>query len=193
MQHINSMVVFCGGSAGRRAEYEREARRMGQILAENDIKLIYGAGGTGLMRALAEGAFEKGGFVIGATIRALYEIEKPMLAGTKIDKFEVWDKMAERKISMTRQADAVCILPGGFGTMDEFFELLTLRQLGISQFPIVVVNVAGFFDPLKFFIEKMRVEGFIKPHQMKLLSFVESVEEVLPAIEEQFFEGREKK
>lgn len=185
MKTPNSVAVFCGGSPGRKAIYMQEAHRMGEILAQNDIKLIYGAGTTGLMGAVADGAFSENGYVIGATIRELYNIEKPEAIAERASKFEVWDLMADRKVSMVSQSDAICILPGGFGTMDELFEVLTLRQLNLIKAPIVVVNIDGFYNTLEQFLYEMIGEGFAKPYQIKLLRFVKSVDEVLPAISEE--------
>ncbi len=185
MMNLNSVAVFCGGSSGRKAVYMKEAHRLGEMLALNEIKLIYGAGTTGLMGSVADGAFSENGYVIGATIRELYDIEKPGEIAKKAAEFEVWDQMAKRKVSMVDQADAIVILPGGFGTMDEFFEVLTLRQLGIISSPIIVVNIDGFYNTLQQFLFEMVGEGFVKPHQMKLLSFVRSVDEVLPEIKHQ--------
>lgn len=188
MFKLKSIVVFCGGSPKVSDFFIDEARKLGRLLAEQKIKLIYGAGGTGMMGALADGANNGGGYLIGATIKSLYEIEKPYLAESKMAQVEVWDKMAERKISMTRQADAFCVLPGGFGTMDEFFEILTLRQLGINDKPIVVVNMNGFFDTLEKFLFELLGQGFIKPDQMKLVTFVKQVEEVIPQIQSELNE-----
>lgn len=185
MSTLNSVAVFCGGSPGRKAVYMQEAHRLGEILAQNEIKLIYGAGTTGLMGAVADGAFSENGYVIGATIRELYDIEKPENVAERANKFEVWDLMAERKVSMVSQSDAICILPGGFGTMDELFEVLTLRQLNIIKAPIIVVNIDGFYNTLEQFIYEMIGEGFAKPYQLKLLTFVHSVDEVLPEITKQ--------
>lgn len=185
MSTLNSVAVFCGGSPGRKAIYMQEAHRLGEILAQNDIRLIYGAGTTGLMGAVADGSFSENGYVIGATIRELYDIEKPEAVAEKANKFEVWDIMAERKVSMVDQSDAICILPGGFGTMDELFEVLTLRQLNLIKAPIIVVNMDGFYNTLEQFIYEMIGEGFVKPYQLKLLTFVHSVDEVLPEIEKQ--------
>lgn len=178
----NSVAVFCGGSSGRKAIYMQEAHRLGEILARKEIKLIYGAGTTGLMGAVSNGAFSENGYVIGATIKELYNIEKPAEIAKKASKFEVWDQMAQRKVSMVDQADAICILPGGYGTMDELFEVLTLKQLGIIKSPIIVVNIDGFYNTLQQFIFEMVGEGFVKPYQVKLLTFVKSVDDVLPEI-----------
>ena len=100
--------------------------------------------------------------------------------------------MAFRKVSMVDQADAIAILPGGFGTMDELFEVLTLRQLGIIKSPIIVVNIDGFYNTLQQFLFEMVGEGFVKPHQIKLLTFVKSVDEVLPEIEHQLEQENKK-
>ena len=182
MANINAVVVFCGGGEGKFPIFMQEAEKLGGLLAQNNIKLIYGAGGSGLMGAVAKGAIEHGGYVIGATIESLYQREKAELASQVIHKFEVWDKMSQRKVSMTRQMDAACVLPGGLGTLDELFELMVLRQIGIMNKPIVVVNIEGFFDSMYKMLLEMVGMGFIKPHQIKLITFVKTVDEVLPTI-----------
>lgn len=183
MAKIDAVVVFCGGSTGSDPLYMVEAEKMGALLAKNNIKLIYGAGGKGLMGAVAKGALENGGYVIGATIRSLYEIEKADLVETAIQKFEVWDKMSSRKVSMTRQTDAICVLPGGLGTMDELFEMLVLRQIQINNKPVVIVNINGFYNTLRLFLNEMVEKGFVKNHQLRLMTFVDTVDDVLPTIE----------
>lgn len=193
MTTLNSVAVFCGGSPGRKAIYMQEAHRLGEILAQKDIKLIYGAGTTGLMGGVSKGAFSEDGYVIGATIKELYDIEKPAEIAEKANKFEIWDKMAQRKVSMVDQADAICILPGGFGTMDELFEVLTLRQLNIIQSPIIIVNIDGFFNTLEQLTFELVGEGFAKPQQIRLLTFVKSVDEVIPTIEYQLKKQIEEK
>lgn len=184
MSQIKSVVVFCGGASGNKAIFEKEAFHMGEILAENNIKLIYGAGGSGLMKAVAEGALSADGYVIGTTIQSLFGIERPDLS-TKISKMEIFQTMYERKVSMTKQADAAVILPGGLGTMDELFELIVLRQLGISYQPIVVLNTDGFYNTLRQWLMEMVGMGFVKPHQLKLVDFVNSAEDVIPALRRQ--------
>ena len=184
MSQIKSVVVFCGGADGRKAIFTKEAFKMGQLLAENNIKLIYGAGGKGMMRAVAEGALSEDGYVIGSTIQSLLAIERPDLA-TKLSKMEVFQTMYERKVSMTKQADAAVVLPGGLGTMDELFELFVLRQLGISRQPIIVLNTDQYYDTLRQWLLEMVGMGFAKTHQMKLVRFVDKAEEVIPAIREE--------
>ncbi len=185
MVKLEAVVVFCGSGEGNDPIYMAQAEKMGAILAQNNIKLIYGAGGKGLMGAVAKGALDNDGYVIGATVRTLYEIEQADLVDTAIQKFEVWDKMSNRKVSMTKQTDAICVLPGGLGTLDELFEVLVLRQIQISDKPIVVVNLNGFYNPLITMLKQMSEAGFIKPHQLNLMRFVDTVDDVLPAIREE--------
>lgn len=185
MVKLEAVVVFCGSGEGNTPVFMEQAKKMGAILAQNNIKLIYGAGGKGLMGAVAQGTLENGGYVIGATIRSLYELEKADIVENTIQKFEVWDKMSHRKVSMTKQTDAICVLPGGLGTLDELFEVVVLRQIGLSDQPIVVVNIDGFYDTLHRMLQEMSNAGFIKPHQLNLIRFVDTVDEVLPAIYEE--------
>ena len=164
--------------------FVKEAYRMGQTLAENNITLIYGAGGQGVMKAVAEGALAEKGYVIGTTIQSLFGTERPDLSAN-ISKMEIFQTMYERKLSMTKQADAVLVLPGGLGTMDELFELVVLRQLGISRQPIIVLNTEGYYNTLRQWLFEMTGMGFVKPHQLKIIQFVNTVEEVIPAMRQQ--------
>jgi len=125
MSQIKTVVVFCGGSAGRKEIFTKEAYRAGQELAMNNIKVIYGGGGEGMMKAVADGVLAEDGYLIGTTIQSLFGVERPDLA-IKVSKMEIFQTMYERKVSMTKQADAVLVLPGGLGTMDELFELVVL-------------------------------------------------------------------
>ena len=184
MSQIKSVVVFCGGAAGRMKNFVEDAYRIGQELAENNIKVIYGAGGKGMMKAVADGALSENGYVIGSTIQSLFGAERPDLS-TKISKMEVFQTMYERKVSMTKQADAIVVLPGGFGTMDELFELFVLRQLGISKQPIVVLNTNGYYNTLRQWFFEMVGMGFARPSQLKIIQFVNHVEEVIPMIRQQ--------
>ena len=185
MTKLKSITVFCGGSSGNSPVFEQVAYKFGQILALNDITLVYGAGGTGVMRALADGCLAKNGKVVGVTIHSLYEIERPDLVEKNIQKFEIWRKMSDRKVSMTKQSEAICVLPGGIGTLDELFEILALRQLHIIDSPLIVVNVNGYFNTLKNMLREMVDYQFVKPHQLDLITFVNDIEEVLPTLEKQ--------
>ena len=108
-----------------------------------------------------------------------------ILGATKISKMEIFQTMYERKVSMTKQADAAVILPGGLGTMDELFELIVLRQLGISFQPIVILNIDGFYNTLRQWLLEMVGMGFVKPQQLKLVDFVNTVDEVIPSLRNQ--------
>ena len=184
MSQIKSVVVFCGGSSGRKDIFTQEAYRAGQELAMNNIKVIYGAGGEGMMKAVADGVLSEDGYLIGTTIQSLFGVERPDLA-TKVSKMEIFQTMSERKVSMTKQADAVLVLPGGLGTMDELFELVVLRQLGISKQPIVILNTDDFYNTLRQWLFEMTGMGFMKPHQLKIFQFVDTVEEIIPAMRRQ--------
>ena len=184
MGQIKSVVVFCGGSNGYKEIFTQEAYRVGQALAENNITMIYGAGGQGMMKAVADGALSENGYVIGTTIQSLFGTERPDLS-TNVSKMEIFRNMYERKVSMTKQADAVVVLPGGLGTMDELFELVVLRQLGISHQPIIVLNTDGYYNTLRQWLFEMTGMGFVKPHQLKIIQFVDTVDEIIPAIRRQ--------
>ena len=184
MGQIKSVVVCCGGSNGYKETFTQEAYRVGQALAENNITMIYGAGGQGMMKAVADGALSENGYVIGTTIQSLFGTERPDLS-TNVSKMEIFRNMYERKVSMTKQADAVVVLPGGLGTMDELFELVVLRQLGISHQPIIVLNTDGYYNTLRQWLFEMTGMGFVKPHQLKIIQFVDTVDEIIPAIRRQ--------
>ncbi|MDD3669377.1 MAG: TIGR00730 family Rossman fold protein [Alphaproteobacteria bacterium] len=182
MGKIESIVVYCGGADGDNPIYREEAYKLGRIIAESGIKLIYGAGGRGVMGAVAEGAMDRGGYLIGATIQEFYDVERPDLVESKIQQFEVWDKMSDRKVSMTKQASAICVLPGGYGTFDELFEMLTLKQKHIIRLPIIVVNIDGFFNTARKLISELRQKKFIQPADYHLPIFVPGAADVIPAI-----------
>ena len=137
-----------------------------------------------MMRAVADGVLSEGGYLIGTTIQSLFGVERPDLS-TKVSKMEIFQTMYERKVSMTKQADAVLVLPGGLGTMDELFELVVLRQLGISKQPIIILNTDEFYNTLRQWLFEMTGMGFVKPHQLKILQFVDTVEEIIPAMRRQ--------
>ena len=180
---LKNICVFCGSKNGKDPAFEKAARELGRLIAKNNIKLIFGAGGTGLMGAVASSCKEHGGHVIGMTISHLFEIERPDLMKDAIDEVRVFQKMFERKFAMTSASDAFCVLPGGIGTIDELVELTTLRQLGLFNKPIILLSINGFFKPLKDTIQFMIDNGFMKPEHLRLVTPVYKVEDVLPTIE----------
>lgn len=171
MRKINSVLVFCGSKEGINPAYKEQAFLFGQYLAEQEIKVIYGGAMIGVMGAVADGALSKGGHVTGIIPKFLSRKEIIHEGLTEVHKV---DSMHERKLMMSEKCDAIVALPGGFGTMDELFEILTWAQLGLHQKPIGILNTAGFFDGLLAFINSMSEQGFVAPvHQHMLQTEVD--------------------
>jgi hypothetical protein len=168
MRKINSVLVFCGSNEGTNPAYKEQAFLFGQFLAEQEIKLIYGGAMIGVMGAVADGALSKGGHVTGIIPKFLSRKEIIHEGLTEVHKV---NSMHERKLRMSEMCDAVVALPGGFGTMDELFEILTWAQLGLHQKPVGILNTEGFFDGLLSFMHSMSENGFVSTvHQHMLQS-----------------------
>ena len=185
---VKRICVFCGAKSGLTPVYEETGFKLGQLMAQKGIELVYGAGGVGVMGAVASGVKSAGGKVTGMTLERLFERERPDLADMDIDTLKVFSHLFTRKVAMTKTADAFCVLPGGFGTMDELFELLVLRQLGIIDKPIVVLNINYFYDNLQALIHQLIRDEFVSRQNIHLLGFVDKVEDILPEIERQLKE-----
>jgi uncharacterized protein (TIGR00730 family) len=170
------LCVFCGSNSGGRAEYAGAARQLGAAMVRRGISLVFGAGHVGLMGVLADAVVQAGGEALGVIPQALVDKE---LAHTGLTQLRVVQTMHERKALMADLSDAFLALPGGFGTADEFFEILTWAQLGMHAKPIGLLNVAGFFDPLVAWVEHAVRERFIKEKHRRLLLEARGVEEVL--------------
>ena len=171
MRKIDSVLVFCGSKEGTNPAYKEQAFLFGQYLAEQEIKVIYGGAMIGVMGAVADGALSKGGHVIGIIPRFLSRKEIIHEGLTEVHKV---NSMHERKLMMSEMCDAIVALPGGFGTMDELFEILTWAQLGLHQKPVGILNTEGFFDGLLAFIHSMSEQGFVAPvHQHMLQTEVD--------------------
>ena len=155
---FKSIAVFCGSKAGNSPLYSKHAAELGYLLAEKNILLIYGGGGKGIMGALANGVLEKKGQVIGIIPEALMGWEHHHEG---ISELIVVENMHIRKRMMYERSDAAIILPGGFGTLDELFEMLTWNQLSIHNKPIYILNTAGFYDSLLAHIKNMVKENFL--------------------------------
>lgn len=182
---LKNICVFCGGKEGKDPAFKEAATELGRLIAKNKIKLIFGAGGTGLMGAVASSCKQHGGEVIGMTISHLFEIERPDLMQDAMDEVRVFQKLYERKFAMTSASDAFCVLPGGIGTIDELVELTVLKQLGLFNKPIILLSINGFFKPLKETIKFMINNGFMKPEHLRLVTPVYKVEDVIPTIEKE--------
>jgi uncharacterized protein (TIGR00730 family) len=158
---MKSLAVFCGSSNGHAPLYVHHARELGRALALRDITLVYGGGCIGLMGQLADAALLAGGKVVGVIPKSLLEREVAHLSLTELI---VTETMHERKSIMADRAQGFIALPGGFGTLDELFEILTWAQLGIHKRPIALLNPGGFFDQLLGWINHVANSGFIRQH-----------------------------
>jgi uncharacterized protein (TIGR00730 family) len=173
---MRRLCVFCGSSAGSRPEYREAARRLGELLADRGVGLVFGAGRVGLMGVVADAVLRGGGEAVGVIPQALVDKE---LAHRGLTALHVVGTMHQRKALMADLADAFAALPGGYGTADEFFEILTWAQLGLHARPIGLLNVAGFFDPLLAWVDRCVAEGFLRQEHRALLQAAGDPEELL--------------
>jgi uncharacterized protein (TIGR00730 family) len=155
---INSLAVFCGSKKGNNPVYVEHAKELGKLLAKNNITLIYGGGSTGMMGTVADAMMETGGKVIGIITKKLVDWEHQHVGITDLS---VVDDMHIRKQRMYDLCDAAVILPGGVGTLDEFFEMVTWNQLSIHDKKIYILNSGNFFEFLLKHIEQMEKQGFL--------------------------------
>jgi uncharacterized protein (TIGR00730 family) len=174
------VCVFCGSSSGKKDEYRAEAVRLGALLGESGMGLVYGGAKVGLMGALADSALAHGSEVIGVIPHALAGVE---VAHSGLTRLVLVETMHQRKALMAQEADAFIALPGGFGTLDEFFEILTWAQLGIHAKPCLFLNTAGYYDPLMKFLESAVQEGFLKPKNSALIHVAADAAEALDYLE----------
>ena len=163
-QPLQRICVFCGASHGRRNEYRDAAVDVGRLIAARGSGLVYGGGNIGLMGVVANACLDAGGEVIGVIPESLVgkEFAGETIEHSGITRLEVVDSMHTRKARMAQLADGFIALPGGFGTFEELFEILTWAQLGFHQKPIGLLNVAGYFDPLLALCDQAVAEGFLR-------------------------------
>jgi uncharacterized protein (TIGR00730 family) len=163
---MRKVCVFCGSRRGGASQYAEATRDFGTALTQRGLGLVYGGGHVGLMGVLADAVLAGGGPVVGVIPRALADKE---LAHLGLTELVVVETMHERKSVMADRSDAFVALPGGYGTGDELFEILTWAQLGLHQKPIGLLNAAGFFDPLLTWLDHMVGEDFLKPVHRRLV------------------------
>jgi uncharacterized protein (TIGR00730 family) len=163
---MERLCVFCGSSPGRNPAFMAAARELGETLAQRRIQLVYGGGQSGVMGGLADAVLAAGGEAIGVLPRALFRRDVAHLGLTVLHEVS---SLHERKSLMSTLADGFLALPGGLGTMDEWFEAWTWAQLGIHRKPLGLLNVAGCFDPLLRLVDGMVEEGFVEPHHRDLM------------------------
>jgi uncharacterized protein (TIGR00730 family) len=173
---MRKIVVFCGSSLGFNPIYKEAAVELGNYFVNNNIGLVYGGGKIGMMGVISDTIIAKNGDVIGVIPKLL---EKEEVLHKEVEEMIVCKNMSERKVIMSKLVDGYITLPGGFGTLDELFEALTLNQLQIEQKPVGLLNVNGFFDATLLQLNKMVEEGYIKPQNLKLLLVATTVDELL--------------
>ncbi len=156
---VQTVCIFCGSNTGRNEVYADATRALVRILADADIRIVFGGGKVGLMGVVAEAAIAAKAHVVGITPRRLLEHE---VVHKGLSELHVIESMHERKVMMTQMADAFIVLPGGMGTLDETFEVLTLTQLGVHRKACGLLNVAGFYDRLVDFLDHAVAERFIR-------------------------------
>ena len=179
MSIIKSICVYCASGPGNNPAFMQAAASFGRILAENGIRLVYGGGAVGLMGALAESVLDQGGLVTGVIPDFLVNREH-MLA--RVQERIITPDMHERKRVMFERADAFVALPGGVGTLEELVEQLTWAQLGRHKKPILILNVARFWDPLCVLLDQMEKLAFIRPGLSVNYLVTDRVEEILPQL-----------
>lgn len=176
---IKSIAVFCGSKTGKNPLFEEHTKQLGHILAENDITLIYGGGNKGLMAAVANAVLEKKGKVIGIIPKVLTDWEHQHDGLTEL---HIVETMHVRKQMLYEKCDAAIILPGGYGTLDEVFEMLTWNQLSIHDKKIFFLNTAGFYDPLIEHIKQMQNEGFLYGNHEEKMTILKTPQDFLAFI-----------
>jgi len=176
---INSLAVFCGSKNGNNPVYAEHAKELGKLLAKNNITLIYGGGSTGIMGAVADAMMESGGKVIGIITKKLVDWEHQHKGITDLS---IVDDMHIRKQKMYDLCDAAVILPGGVGTLDEFFEMVTWNQLSIHDKKIYIINSDNFFDFLLKHIQQMEKQGFLYESVLERITVLDEPAELLQYI-----------
>jgi uncharacterized protein (TIGR00730 family) len=168
LAEVTSLCVYCGSSSGKHPEYVGQAHAFGAEMARRGIALVYGGGKVGLMGTVADAVLAAGGKVIGVIPRQLVERE---VAHPGLTEMHVVETMHQRKTRMYELSDAFVALPGGFGTMDEMFEMLTWAQLGLHRYPCAFLDVRGYYGKLRSMVDHMADEGFVRPTQRDSIWF----------------------
>ncbi len=176
---MQNICVYCASSSKIDSKYVETAKRLGSLLAENNMQLVYGGGSVGLMGILADSVLDKGGKVTGIIPKFMVEAEWQHDGLTKLILTET---MHERKEKMAAMSNAVVALPGGCGTLEELLEVITWKQLGIYRNPIIIVNVDGYYNNLLAQFQQAADELFMRPQHLDMWTVVETADEVLEAI-----------
>ncbi|MDA0229720.1 MAG: TIGR00730 family Rossman fold protein [Proteobacteria bacterium] len=180
MKRIETLCVYCGSSKGKDPRHAALARGLGGEIAARGISLVYGAGGIGLMTEVADAVLAANGHVVGVIPHHLAREE---LQHSGLSETIVVDSMHQRKEIMFKRADAFVVLPGGLGTLDEFFEILTWRQIGLHDKPVVILESGGYWAPLRALLDAVVAEGFAPPSAHGLYHVADSVAELFKFLE----------
>jgi uncharacterized protein (TIGR00730 family) len=173
---MRKIAVFCGASIGFNEVFKQEAEKVGTFFAKNNIGLVFGAGKIGMMGALADKLIENNGTVIGVIPHLLKHEE---VVHSELDELIFTKTMSKRKVKISKLVDGYIAMAGGFGTLDEIFEALTLGQLGIESKPVGILNTNGFFNPMIQQLDVMVREGFLKPENRKMLLVSDTIEDLI--------------
>lgn len=180
MNVIKNIAVYCGSSQGLDPYYMTAAFELGEYFGNHQIGLVYGGASVGLMGAIANGCLSKNGSVTGVLPKFL---KKKEIEHTGLEKLILVESMHERKLKMFELSDAFVVLPGGLGTMEEFFEVITWSQLGLHHKPILILNWLGFYNPLLKLMETMVESGFLKKENAALVQVLETSKDLLQTIQ----------
>ncbi|MBL4740042.1 MAG: TIGR00730 family Rossman fold protein [Sneathiella sp.] len=179
MTKISSLCVYCGSKMPVDPAFTEAARALGQRLGEQGIQLVYGGGHVGLMGITADATLEAGGQVIGIIPEHLHDIE---VSHENLTELHIVDSMHARKQMMFERSDAFIVLPGGLGTLDETFEMITWRQLKLHDKPIILVNFKNYWQPFLDLLDHMIKAGFVEEQAKSFFQVVETLEDILPAL-----------
>lgn len=179
MKDISSLCIFCGSRAGTDPAHAETAKALGEAMAERGIRLVYGGGRIGMMGIVAQAVFDGGGQVSGVIPDFLMHLE---VGNAQVGDLIITESMHTRKAKMFELSDAIVILPGGLGTLDEAFEVITWKQLRQHDRPVVLVNVNGYWDPFVGLVESVIDGGFAHEKVMDLFTVVDGVDAIFPAL-----------
>lgn len=183
---MKNILIYCGSSYGNNEIYIQTAQKVGETLAKQNLRLVYGGGSAGLMGTTADAVLANGGEVVGIipSFMEAWEVQHKNLTETI-----VVESMHVRKQLMADRADAIIALPGGWGTLDELFEILTWRQIGLHSMPIGLLNTNGFYDDLLKMLDKMAAEGFVREANTKFLIIDNDIDSLLEKLRNDSTEG----
>lgn len=176
MPQIKSVCVYCGSSTSSDPKFDAPARALGAALAKAGIATVYGGGSPGLMGKVADAAMEAGGKVVGIIPEHILKLE---VRHNNLTELHIVNSMHERKQMMAERADAFVVLPGGIGTLDETFEILTWKYLGVHDKPVIIANIDGYWNPFNDFFVHMKKYGFVRDVHCQTYTSVDTIDEVM--------------